>query len=112
MSDRVMIAASAWNNGQHYPTGAGYGLSISAADRDQWLRREWGTVRLRIGNSQPFAVNIDKRSLWNGSCMHLISAHLGRWMREIGVAPWRRRLPPTLVLLPLEPGAFEVRLVA
>ena len=54
-----MISATAWNNGAHHRSGAGYGLSVSAADRDRFFRRIWRTVRLRIDNGEPFAVNID-----------------------------------------------------
>jgi hypothetical protein len=104
-----MISATAWNNGAHHRSGAGYGLSVDASDRDVFFRRDWGMVRIRIGDAQPFAANIDKDSLWDGSCMHLISIEIGRWMRAIGLAPWAPNPPPRFLLVPLEPGFFEIR---
>lgn len=108
-----MISATAWNNGRNHRSGAGYGLTISAFDRDQFFRRQWGSVRLRIGNGDPFSVNIDKPSFWEGSCRHLISAEIGRWMLANRLAPWPRYHPPNFSLIPGgEPSAFEIRTLA
>lgn len=104
-----MISATAWNNGKHHRSGAGYGLSISAPDRDQFFRRQWGSVRLQIGTGEPFAVNIDKPSFWDGACLHLISAEIGRWMLANRLAPWPHRQPPHVMLVPRAPGEFEIR---
>jgi hypothetical protein len=104
-----MISATAWNNGQHHRSGAGYGLKISAADWDRYFRREWRTVQLRIGVTTPITVNIDKPSFWNDSCRELISVELGRWMLANGLAPLAHRQPPHFTLIPREPGVFEIR---
>ena len=62
----MSLIATAWNNGKHHPSGAGYGLKISAADRDSYLRRAWGTVDLYLaGNLAAVTVNLDKNSFWN-----------------------------------------------
>jgi hypothetical protein len=39
---------SAWNNGQHESTGAGYGLKIPVADRDKYFKKEWKSVTLEL----------------------------------------------------------------
>lgn len=105
-----MIFATAWNNGQHHRSGAGYGLKISAADRDRYFRREWGTVELRmIGGAEPIRINIDKASFWNGTCRELISVDLGRWLLAKQLAPWPNGQPPRLTLIPLRPEVFELR---
>lgn len=55
-----MISASAWNNGKHHESGAGYGLNIPRADRDRFFRRERGTVQLRIPGVIPAALFDDR----------------------------------------------------
>ena len=102
-----MISATAWNNGQHHRSG--YGLSVSASDRDRYLRREWGLISLQIGNAEPFSVNIDKQSFWDGSCIHLIHAEIGSWLLASRVAPWPERQPPKFSLAPLSERAFQIR---
>jgi hypothetical protein len=104
-----MISATAWNNGAHRRSGAGYGLSVSASDRDQFFRREWGTVRLQIDNGRPFGVNIDKPSFWDSSCLHLIKAEIGRWLLASRLAPWPHRQPPRVELVPRADRLFEIR---
>jgi hypothetical protein len=104
-----MISATAWNNGAHHHSGAGYGLSVSAVDRDQFFRRSWGTARLQIDNGQPFAVNIDKPSFWDGSCLHLINVEIGRWLIANSLAPWPRRQPPRVDVIPRADRLFEIR---
>ena len=59
MPDRNFIV-TAWNNGSHHQSGAGYGLKMCVADRDVYLRREWGSVNLFLGGQGPsVTVNID-----------------------------------------------------
>jgi hypothetical protein len=102
------ITAKAWNNGQHHPTGAGYGLKISPRDRDRYFIRSWRTVRLIGIGDEPINVNIDKKSFWDPTCRELISAHLGRWMIAQGIAPWPEGKPPIIMLMARQPGVFEV----
>ena len=55
MAEREIIVV-AWTNGK-----TGYGLKMSAADRDVHLKREWGAVDLYLpGHSRPARANIDK----------------------------------------------------
>lgn len=103
-----MITATAWNNGQHHRSGAGYGLKISATDRDRYFRREWRTVQLSIGTDATILVNIDKDSFWNDTCRELISADLGRWMLANRFAPWPSGRPPRFTLVPREPRLFDI----
>ena len=39
--------ATAWNNGDWRESGAGYGLNVSAEDRDTYFHTDWNTVTLR-----------------------------------------------------------------
>ena len=69
----------AWNNGAHHSSGAGYGVKISARDRDTHFKTEWRTVSLHLPDrSDPVAINVNKKSFWNGTCRELISRELAR----------------------------------
>jgi hypothetical protein len=105
------FSAVAWNNGSHDPSGNGYGLKISAQDRDRHLRREWGSVALYLaGQGEPVSVNVDKASLWNDTCRELISRQIGTWLIARGLAPWPKGSPPKLAVVPRGPRQFDVRL--
>jgi hypothetical protein len=94
----------AWSNG-----GTGYGLKISAVDRDAYLKREWGSVDLYLpGSGQPTKVNVDKDSLWNKSCRELISEEIGAWLVANGLAPWPKGEPPRFKLVRRGPREFDV----
>jgi len=105
------MIVTAWNNGQPYATGAGYGLKISRADRDLYFRREWKSVFVVLeGETRLVEINIAKASLWGSTCRELISAEVGRWLIKNGLAPWPKGQPPELTLEPMEkPGYFQLR---
>ena len=105
------MIVTAWNDGKKYPTGAGYGLKIDAADRDRYFQREWKTVTLVLeGQGAPVEVNVDKPSFWNKTCRELISAEVGRWLIKNGLVPWPKGRPPKLVLEPFgEAGHFLLK---
>jgi hypothetical protein len=103
--------ATAWNNGKHHTTGAGYGLKISVADRDTFMRRAWGSVDLHLsGAAEPIRVNIAKDSFWSDTCRELISQHIGHWLIAQGLAPWPDGKPPRFRLVPRHPRGFDVLL--
>ena len=106
-----------WN-----PTGAGYGLTISSVeDRDRFLNRKWRTVILHLvaGEKRYVAeANIDKDSLWDGTCPHLIKKEIGQWLIECGFVDlearkWstgERKPPRFWMLLTENERIFEVKL--
>jgi hypothetical protein len=100
----------AWNNGAHHASGAGYGLKMSAADRDAHIRREWGVVELYLpGRAEPARVNVNKESLWSGNCRELISREIGMWLIKNRMAPWPNGNPPKFELVARAARAFDVR---
>ncbi len=104
--------ATAWSNGSHHRSGAGYGLRVSMLDRDRHFRREWETVELRLpALDQPIRVNIDKDSFWS-TCRELIHAEVGRWLLKTGAAPWPPMVPPRVLVTPRGEGVFEIRLAS
>ena len=103
--------ATAWNNGQWHPSGAGYGLKVAVADRDRFFRRDWRTVALRLVAESGFVdveVNCAKDSFWNGTCRELVARGIGCWFFDLGLAPWPKGRPPRFDLTPIEPAVFCV----
>jgi hypothetical protein len=100
------MQATGWNNGQARSTGAGYGLRISAGDRDQWFDRSWSHVMIALGGNSVATVRLSA-SFW-GSCTELRSAVIGRWLLSRRLAPWQRGKPPVLTLRPISGNRFEL----
>ncbi len=103
------LFAVAWNNGTYRPTGGGYGLKLSAADRDIYIRREWEHVLLFLpGRQDSVRINIDKPSFWNDTCRELISREIGAWLITQGLGRWPKGHPPRIGLRVRGEGAFDV----
>jgi hypothetical protein len=89
------MEVTAWNNGEHRSTGAGYGIKVNAIDRDRYFQRSWKTVFVSLpGNEREIEVNISKLSFWGDICRELINREFGRWLLENGYAPWPSGTPP------------------
>ena len=105
------FSATAWNNGRWHKSGAGYGLKVSVSDRDRFFRKDWPSVMLRLVVASGFVdveVNCAKDSFWNGSCRELIARDIGRWLFDLGLAPWPKARPPRFDLSAIEPRVFRV----
>jgi hypothetical protein len=101
--------ATAWNNGDHHASGAGYGLKIALGDRDSHFKRDWQSVVLHLPD--PYGattVNIAKASFWSKTCREFICRDIGLWLIGSGNAPWPKHHPPKFRLQPRAPGVFEV----
>jgi hypothetical protein len=88
---------TAWNNGQHFSSGAGYGFKIPIADRDAYFDRSWKTVILELpaeSGTHGVEANVNKASFWGPKCRELINKGIGRWLIERGHAPWEKGDPP------------------
>jgi hypothetical protein len=102
---------TAWNNGQHHGSGAGYGFRVEAKDRDASFDRRWKAATIRLPeHPQPVSasVNIDKDSFWTGDCRELISQVIGRWLISHGHAPWAAGKPPRFEVRHVSGTTFEV----
>lgn len=105
------MRVTAWNNGQHHVTGAGYGFKLSAEDRNRFFKKEWKSVFLSIpGVSGEVEVNIDKTSFWSETCRELISKEIGEWLINSGLAPWPARQPPKFFFEQKEGKHFQVKM--
>ena len=73
------MIVTAWNNGNHYKTGAGYGVKISIVDRTKYFRKSWAYVEIEFaGTEHLIKVNIDKKSFWGNVCRELINKEIGK----------------------------------
>jgi len=105
------MIVTAWNNGAYHKSGAGYGLKISAGDRDRYFRREWGSVILELeGVPDSISVNIDKPSFWDRVYGELISKDIGQWLRSNCKAPWPKGYPPKFSMDLISGNRFSVHL--
>ncbi len=91
---------TAWNNGKHRSSGAGYGIKVSVVDRDRNFKKGWQSVIVHLPSGTQVEVNTDKDSFWNESCRELLSKEIGQWLIENRLAPWPYRLPPKFSLEP------------
>ena len=99
--------ATAWNNGQHHISGAGYGLRVGAQNRDQFFHRSWNHVTLHLqGYDEPVNVTITP-SFWR-RCSELRSTDIGRWLIQKRYAPWEKGNPPQFRITQKGGKVFEV----
>ena len=107
--DGFEMKVTAWNNGKHHASGAGYGLKVQqASDRDRYFRRKCSQVFVALPRqTDPVKINIDKDSFWNG-CRELISRDIGKWLRDNGYAPWKSGHPPKFQLKKVGERNFEL----
>lgn len=106
-----MMIWTAWNNGKHHLTGAGYGLKVSAEDRDRHFNPAWRSVSVELPICYGFIVaevNVGKESFWGPTCRERISAEIGRWMISNQYAPWKDDLPPKFNAEALGGARFRV----
>ncbi|MBF0238212.1 MAG: hypothetical protein HQM12_10940 [SAR324 cluster bacterium] len=101
------MIVTAWNNGKHYKTGAGYGFKFSIIDRDRHIRRTWKTVVVQLPDGKKVEANIDKQSFWSG-CREIISSEFGAWLLENGHAPWPNGNPPKFELTYQSDNVFKL----
>jgi hypothetical protein len=104
------MIVTAWNNGQHHSSGAGYGVKVNPMDRDKYFSHKWETILLKLEGEHGFVeVNTNKKSFWFGSCRELISKDIGQWLLRNDLAPWEKYNPPKLNLEPIKGNKFILR---
>ena len=96
----------AWSNGRPRHTGSGYGLRISARDRDRYFNPRWTTVVIDLEPSGHATVTLS-HSFWT-RCTELRSADIGRWLLARRLAPWPKGHPPHLELHHVHDNQFRL----
>ena len=106
------MVITAWNNGEHNPTGAGYGFKIGIEDRNKYFRKEWKNVFLGLKGEKEMAVaNVDKSSFWNDACRELISKDIGIWLIKNRKALWPKGYPPKMRMENIGNKRFKVEFI-
>lgn len=105
------MRVTAWNNGKHYPSGAGYGVKIAKSDRDKYFSKAEKSVIVELPNGVKVEVNTDKHSFWDETCRELIKKEIGKWLRDSGKAPWPHGSPPKLELTPQDKRNFVLNCI-
>lgn len=100
------MRATAWNNGSHSASGAGYGLRVSVDDRDRYFDKGWREVVFDL-DGEGEATSPVSESFWR-RCSELRSAEVGRWLRGRDLAPWPKGSPPNLEVQPVGGNRFVV----
>ena len=102
---------TAWNNGAHHASGAGYGFKIDVTDRDRYFQENWDTVSIELPRAPErfVKVNIHKQSFWGPSCREVISQGIGRWLIAEGHAPWPKGAPPKFEVQPAGERMFVLQ---
>ena len=105
------MRGTGWRAGSGSPDDpAGYGIRISAADRDRNFDRDWESVTLELDDGRAIEIGLSE-SFWR-SCSELRSADVGRWLIAAGVAPWQAGDPPHIAVRAIEAGRFSARVMA
>jgi hypothetical protein len=107
----MSLMCSAWNNGKHHESGAGYGLKLSMEGRDRHFKKAWRTVKFLLpveGGFKTVELNIDKPSFWNTACREVTSKEIGEWLLASGLAPWPKGSPPKFEIVPAGDRTFRL----
>jgi hypothetical protein len=102
------MQVTAWNNGTFKHSGAGYGFRFSLADRDHVFSPEWREVIIDLPDGTVVIARLSP-SFWE-RCPEVRSAHIGKWLREIGKAAWPAARPPIFQLRHLADNRFSIEL--
>lgn len=103
----LSIRARGWHNGTPRASGSGYGIAISQRDRDEHFAHSWVAVTLELEGGPTVKVSLSP-AFWH-TCTELRSAEIGRWLLELGLAPWPSGRPPALDMIPAAEASFAVR---
>jgi len=106
----MTLVWTAWNNGRHAASGAGYGLKVPIPDRNLYFDRKWTSVLLQLSRDGIYIeteVSISKPSFWNETCHELISKEIGIWLHQLKLAPWQRGTPPKILIQHIGSNRFR-----
>ena len=102
------MIVTAWNNGAHHESGAGYGLKLAHEDM-QYFDTDNAEINLTLeGNLEAVKVNINKPSFQDGTCRELIKKEIGAWLIKNDLARWPRGKPWKLCLEKTRKNEFIV----
>ena len=95
-----------WNNGSPRPSGAGYGIRISKADRDACFKKTWTHVEIEIPGAGTISATLSP-SFWR-ECCEIRNKHIGQWLIRKTLVPWRKNSVPAVHLTHLASNRFRL----
>jgi hypothetical protein len=101
------MIVTAWNNGAHHATGAGYGIRISLANCNEF-DPHWASVWIRIPNHDEFEAPL-AHSFFFGNCHEIRSQIIGIWLIGLGHQHWTNGNPPEFEFNQINDNIFELR---
>jgi hypothetical protein len=100
-----------WNNGSpDNRNGEGYGIRIVPKDRDVYFQRTKSSLHIELGDGHLVMFRLSD-SFW-GDCVELRSPKIGKWMLNVGLAPWPIGSPPNLRLEPKARSKWKFKLTS
>jgi hypothetical protein len=96
-----------WDNGApDNRNGEGYGIRIVPKDRDRFFQRAKSSLYIKLGDGHTVRFRLSD-SFW-GDFAELRSPKIGKWMLNVGLAPWSIGSPPNLRLEPIPYRKFRL----
>jgi hypothetical protein len=102
------MQVSAWNNGKHKASGAGYGFHVRVKDRNYF--KGLSTIVLLLEGQGVCTANISK-SFWKDvrPCTEIRKKEIGIWLRNNKKAPWDKYKPPKMIMEQITGNKFKVK---
>ena len=106
----IKMIVTAWKNGRHNKTGAGYGFRLKIPDRNTVFKNDWESILLTLDDAtEPFEVKITP-SFWR-RCCELRSKEIGLWLiwlMKKGLVNWPKGNPPKFSMETISEKHFTV----
>src|SRR5438552_464999 len=99
------MIGTAWNNGAHHSSGAGYGIKFTRSDRDAVFNSS-SQVSLDLPNGS-HVQRVPSASFQEG-CIEIRDSKIGRWLIGTHQAPWPRGNPPKFTVVRVSANHFRV----
>jgi len=96
------MIVSGWYDGH-----STYGLRVLEANVSLYFRPEWETVTVYLPDEADPVIVPLTASFWEGS-PELRSPRIKTFFLRYGLAPWEKKQPPNLELVPLGEGVFRL----
>ncbi|MBI5538526.1 MAG: hypothetical protein HY951_00570 [Bacteroidia bacterium] len=107
------IEVSAWNNGQHHESGAGYGIYVLKKDRKFILDKNINFISIKIDGKEEFKASISNSFKRIGKirkimCGEIRKIEIGIWFKELNLLHWEKNNPPKFDLTHIKGNEFTL----
>ncbi len=102
------MIVSTWNASSYNDSGAGYGVRISASDREKFFDKSWKSIILYIGKFENSVILPIRGTFWT-ICPELRNMKIGEYLIVNGLNKWKKGKPHKLILFPQNDNQFMLR---